>query len=352
MKRIIRYFFLILNGIAALLLLGSYLSPKIDPQVFWWPSLLGLAYTYLLLINIGFMILWLVFYWRYLFVSLVCLLLGWRVHQNSFQLNGKEINETSGIKVLSYNVLHFYSYLEGNKDTATILDFIAAQNANIICLQETKLQKTGALNPIRLKDYFPGIEHCQLAHQSRWGGPVTFTSYPIVNMGELRFDDTSNMVIYTDVLIEKDTVRIYNCHLQSYGIRADQYSVIDTLGFQRKQLHEMKKLGIKLKDAYRQRSGQIKQLKESIDACRYPVIVCGDFNDTPVSYSYHTIHSALNDAFVESGKGVSNNTYRGKLPPFRIDYIFYSDEFEAFNYQRPRVEFSDHFPISAFLVKK
>lgn len=352
MKRIIRYLFLILNGIAALLLVGSYLSPAIDPRVFYWPSFLGLAYTYLLLINIGFMLFWMVFHWRYLFVSLVCLLIGWKVHQTSFQFTGKETEEKSGIKVLSYNVLHFYSYLEGRKNDTGVLDFIAEQKANIICLQETKLQRTGELNPIRLKDYFPGIEHCQLAHQSQWGGPVTFTSYPIVNMGELRFEDTSNMIIYTDVSIDGDTVRIYNCHLQSYGIQPDQYSVIDTLGFQRRQLHEMKQLGIKLKEAYRRRSDQIKQLKDSIEQCPYPTIVCGDFNDTPVSFSYHSIHSVLNDAFVESGEGLLNNTYRGKLPPFRIDYIFYSDDFEAFNYKRSRVEFSDHFPISAYLIKK
>lgn len=336
----------------ALLLVGSYLAPTIDPEVFYWPSFLGLAYTYLLMVNIVFIIFWLVFHWRYIFISLVCLLVGWNVHQTYFQFRGKGTEEVSGVKVLSYNVFHFYSYLEGKKHDTGVLDFIAAQNANIICLQETKLQRSGSLNPIRLKDYFPGIEHCQLAHQSKWGGPVTFTSYPIVNMGELRFEDTSNMVIYTDVTINEDTVRIYNCHLQSYGIRPDQYSVIDTLGFQRKQLREMKQLGIKLKDAFRQRSGQIKLLKESIEACQYPIIVCGDFNDTPVSFSYHTIHSLLNDAFVESGKGLSNNTYRGKLPPFRIDYIFYSDDFDAYNYKRSRVEFSDHFPISALLIKK
>ncbi|MFA9390882.1 MAG: endonuclease/exonuclease/phosphatase family protein [Prolixibacteraceae bacterium] len=351
MKRVIRYLFLSLNVIAALLLVVTYISPKIDPQLYWWPSLVGLGYTYLLMVNLGFVLLWLFFYWRYLFVSLICLAIGWNVHQNSFRFSGRQTEDTTGITVLSYNVLHFYSYLEGKKNDTAILEFIASRNANIICLQETKLQKSGLLNPIRLKEFFPGINHCQLAHQSEWGGPVTFTSYPIVNMGELRFEGTHNMVIFTDVIIEKDTVRIYNCHLQSYGIRSEDYSIIDTLEFKQKQLHEVKQIGVKLKDAYQQRSMQIKKLKEHIDGCKYPLLVCGDFNDTPVSYSYHTIHSTLNDAFVESGSGLSN-TYRGKLPPFRIDYIFFSDEFEAYNYRRPHVEFSDHFPITALLKKK
>jgi endonuclease/exonuclease/phosphatase family metal-dependent hydrolase len=93
------------------------------------------------------------------------------------------------------------------------------------------------------------------------------------------------------------------------------------------------------------------ELKEHIDACRYPLIVCGDFNDTPISYTYNTISSKLNDAFVAAGQGISN-TYRGKLPPYRIDYILYSNEFDAVSYERHRAEYSDHFPVSAVLKRK
>jgi endonuclease/exonuclease/phosphatase (EEP) superfamily protein YafD len=351
LKQFIRYIFLSINLLAALLLAISYISPVIDPQTFWWPSVLGLGYIYLLLLNVSFIILWIIFYWRYLFISLLFVLIGINVHKNVFNFSSQKVENVSGISVLSYNVLHFYSYLENQANEDNILTFIAKQEANIICLQETKLQKTGNLNPLKLKAHFPGIIHCQLAHQSKWNGPVTFTSYPIVHMGEIRYENTNNMVIYTDVKVEQDTMRIYNCHLQSYGIREDDYSIIDTLGFQNQKLREVKQLGIKLKDAYKQRSSQIKQLKEHIEACPYPVIVCGDFNDTPVSYTYHSMRSILNDSFTQSGRGLSN-TYRGKLPPFRIDYIFYSDEFEAMNYQRHNVEYSDHFPISATIVKK
>ena len=334
---------------AVILLAASYFASYIKPSFFWWPTLLGLAYPYLLLLNITFVLLWVLFYWKYMFLSLVCILGGIQVHHHFVQLSGEETNSKQGIKILSYNVLHFYSYLENHNDSDNVLNFIASQHANIICLQETKLQKKGALNPLKLKALFPGIIQCQLAHQSAWGGPVTFTSYPIVNMGEIRFESSNNMVIYTDVKTESDTLRIYNCHLQSYGIRPDEYSVIDTLGFERKKLHEMKQIGGKLRDAYIQRSEQVAQLEEHISKCPYPVIVCGDFNDTPNSYTYHTLSTNLNDAFVESGRGVSN-TYRGKLPSYRIDYILYSDDFKAYNYRRIRVEYSDHFPITTLLV--
>jgi endonuclease/exonuclease/phosphatase (EEP) superfamily protein YafD len=231
-----------------------------------------------------------------------------------------------------------------------ILDFIAAQDANIICLQETKLQKTGDLNPLKLKAHFPGIIQCQLAHQSTWNGPVTFTSYPIVKMGEIRFEDTNNMVIFTDVKKEEDTLRIYNCHLQSYGIRPHDYLMIDSMSFENIKYGEVKKIGLKLRDANKRRSKQIVRLKSHIEKCTYPTIVCGDFNDTPISYTYSRMRLFMNDAFVDSGSGIST-TYRGKLPPYRIDYIFYSDDFRAFNYRRHRVTYSDHFPVSALLKK-
>ena len=351
LRRLFRYIFLLVNLVFVLGLLVSYLSSYISPGDSWWPSLIGLAYPYFLFINILFVVFWVIFYWKYLFFSFISVLAGINVLNNYYQVSGKTNNAEDGLKILSYNVANFYSFLQDKKKEYTVLDFIADQKADIICLQETKLQKTGDLNPVKLKAYFPGINHCQLAHQSKWNGPVTFSRYPIVKMGEMRFDNSNNIVIYTDVDIDNDTVRIYNCHLQSYGIRTDDYSVIDTLGFQNEKIIEMKIIGKKLRDANQHRSVQVRQLKDHIDNCPYPVIVCGDFNDTPISYTYHIIGTNLSDAFVESGEGISN-TYRGKLPSFRIDYILYSDDFEAFNYIRHKVVYSDHFPISATLFKK
>ncbi|MGF7139559.1 endonuclease/exonuclease/phosphatase family protein [Roseimarinus sediminis] len=351
MRKLVKYLLLSLNLLLVFLLAACYFVPGINPGSFWWPSLLGLAYPYLLLLNLSFIVFWLIVSWRYLFLSLLCVGAGAGMHAQYFQLMGKHSPAEDGIRVLSYNVMSFYSFLEEKEDKPDILDFIAMQDADIICLQETKLQKTGVLNPVRLKTKFPGIKHVQLAHQSQWSGPVTFTRFPIVNMGEIRFEGSNNMVIYTDVYTGEDTLRIYNCHLQSFGIRTEEYSIIDSLDFRNEQLNEVKLLGLKLRDANRRRAAQVVELKEHIDACRYPLIVCGDFNDTPISYTYNTISSKLNDAFVAAGQGISN-TYRGKLPPYRIDYILYSNEFEAVSYERHRAEYSDHFPVSAVLKRK
>jgi endonuclease/exonuclease/phosphatase family metal-dependent hydrolase len=343
--------FVVLNLLVAIPLLASYLVPYVNTGFFWYGALLGLLYPYLLLLNIVFLIFWLFFKKRYLLLSLVVILTGIKVHNNYFQFKGNETGRTDGIRVLSYNVNHFYQYLDNRLDDYTIIDFIAEQEADLICLQETKLQRTGELNPSKLKNRFSGIRYQHLAHQSTWHGPVIFSKYPIVQSGEIRFENTNNLIVFSDLLVNSDTIRVYNCHLQSFGIRPDDYSVIDTLGFQQKKIEEMKAIGLKLRDGYRMRSPQVDSLRKHIEQCFYPVIVCGDFNDTPVSYTYSKMRKILNDAFVESGVGISN-TYRGKLPPNRIDYIFYSNDFEAFNYRRHKIGFSDHYPVSALLIKK
>jgi len=351
LRKLVRNIFLAVNVLMALALLATYLVSVVNPSKFWIPSVMGFAYPYLLIINVLFVGFWLIFKRKFMLLSLICILAGIHINTSYFQLFGKHTSKKDGIKVLSYNVQNFYSYLGKKKNSGAIIDFIAAQKADIICLQETKLQKEGDLNPVKLKLMFPGIKHCQLAHQSKWGGPVTFSSYPIISMGEIRFEDTKNMVIFSNLKIGKDTIRVYNCHLQSYGINTSAYSVIDTLGFESKKLKEMKKIGSKLKWGNIYRSKQVMKLTDHIAKCPYPVIVCGDFNDTPISFTYGKISSLLKDSFVESGRGVSN-TYRGKLPQNRIDYIFHSSEFKAYNYQRHTVAFSDHYPISTFLVRK
>lgn len=350
MKKVIRYLFLSANIIAVIALLATFLVSEVNPGKFWIPSIFGLVYPYFLILNCFFIIFWLIFHWKYLFLSLICIMIGMHVNRSYVQFL-PSLTKKEGIKVLSYNVYNFYSFLDKKKENISILDFIASQHADIICLQESKLQKEGVLNPVKLKSMFPGIKHCQLAHQSDWGGPVTFTSFPIVSMGEIRFDDSKNMVIYCDIKIEKDTIRVYNCHLQSYQIKSSEYSVLDSLGFNDKKLIEMKKIGSKLKKGNIYRSRQVIKLANHISACHYPVILCGDFNDTPISFTYGKISSLLDDSFVESGWGISN-TYRGELPQYRIDYIFHSNQFNAYNYKRHLVTYSDHYPISTVLIKK
>lgn len=350
MRRFIRNGLLLINILFALALLSTYLVPVISPKKLWIFPFLGLFQLYFFLINSAFLVFWLVVKWRFSFISMFCLLIGFNNIGHFIRYTPRKIQPQAGIKVLTYNVHSFYSYFESKKRDVGILEFIASQKADIICLQETKLQKSGELNPIRLKSRFPGINHCQLAHMSPWGGPVTFSRFPIINMGEIRFSASTNMAIFTDIKYNDDTLRVYNCHLQSFSILKKEYSIVDSLSFESQKLKEAKTIGGKLKRGNSKRSDQIKILAEHIKQCPYKqIIVCGDFNDIPNSYTYSKIDQLLEDAYIGSGSGTSN-TFRFPIAPFRIDYVFHSRQFKSYNYTCHKVGYSDHYPVSAVLV--
>jgi endonuclease/exonuclease/phosphatase family metal-dependent hydrolase len=171
-------------------------------------------------------------------------------------------------------------------------------------------------------------------------------------MGEIRFEKSRNMTIYTDVKIDGDTVRIFNVHLQSYLIDPSKYSIIDSPGIdEEKDLKEVREMGSKFKKAFQLRAEMVRKIRKYMDDSPYPVIVCGDFNDTPVSYSYQKLREGLKDAFVCSGQGIGQ-TYIGKLPSFRIDNIFHSNSFESFDFKTYNIRMSDHLPVSCKLIKK
>ncbi|HAH25164.1 MAG TPA: hypothetical protein DCL77_15640, partial [Prolixibacteraceae bacterium] len=167
-----------------------------------------------------------------------------------------------------------------------ILRFLRQDNADIICLQEVRLNKRQIFD---IKDtQLPQISHMQLAHNGDAGGLLTMTRYPILKMDEIRFENSGNMIMYADILMNTDTVRVYNCHLQSYRLGEAEIQSIDSMEFntQPKTKRKVMELSLKFRDAVIKRAGQSETLRRSINKSPYPVIVCGDFNDTPVSYTH------------------------------------------------------------------
>jgi len=171
-------------------------------------------------------------------------------------------------------------------------------------------------------------------------------------MGEIWYKKSANMAIFTDVLIGSDTVRVFNVHLQSYQIDPRKYEIIDSPVIdEKKDLREIREIGGKLKRAFQIRAEQVREIQKVIDKTHYPIIICGDFNDTPVSYTYQQMRGNLNDAFVSSGSGFGR-TYIGKLPSFRIDNIFHSDKYKSYNFHAYDFRASDHLPVSCLLIGK
>ena len=185
---------------------------------------------------------------------------------------------------------------------------------------------------------------------------ATFCSFPIVKREEfVNEENEKTFCIFTDIKFNEDTIRVYNIHLESFYLGSEKYLLrenIDIINKENKEKlkEDSKKLYSKMKVAFIKRAIQAETIAQSIDDCPYPIIVCGDFNDPPCSYTYRTISRSLNDAFVESGKGMGK-TYSEKFPSFRIDYILYSDYFKSVNFKTSKINISDHYPVSCVLVK-
>lgn len=361
---------LLINSFAVLLLLLSYLAPLIKPELFWPFAFLGLAYPLLLLINFLFIVYWIIRKKYYFIISLFAVLLGYQQVGNFFQWNrtSAELNdEKQLISVLSYNVRVFDIYNYGAnwehrfENRNNIFDYLTENDFDIICFQEFVHDKSGVFKTKdTLSDFLRAKHfHGEFTRSSRdvnFFGLATYSAYPIVNRGKILFETHGgNLCIYTDILVNNDTVRVYNVHLESIGLSPEDHIFVENMiNVSQNGNEEIKSSGRKIigrmKAAFIRRSAQANKIAAHIAECPFPIVMAGDFNDTPSSYVYKTFSKHLNDSF-KKGRG-TGQTYIGPIPGFRIDYIMHSDEFETLKYNTGKEEYSDHYPIWALLMKK
>lgn len=338
-------------------LLLSCFAPYVSPAVFWPLAFFGLAQPVFVLLNILFLLGWIIRRKRQAFYSLAILLASIPGDLKEFNLNFPGPSKAGNAAVvMSYNVKLFDLYnWTGNKQTRNkIFSMLKENPAGIVCLQEFFNQDSGTfrnLDSLKKMLNLPYVhdEYTITLHKNDHWGVVTFSKYPIVNSGKIVFNNRNNNIcIYTDVIMNNDTVRIYNMHLQSISFGYADYKFLDKMANGEDADSEMessKNILRRMKRAYVKRARQAESIAEHIASCQYPVIVCGDFNDTPVSYSYHVISSGLEDAFLEKGSGFGKS-FANPLPFPRIDYILHSPKFHALDFRVIREEnLSDHYPV-------
>ncbi len=363
MNKITSKIFLILNVLGASALLLSYLAPLVNPAKMALPALFGLAYPYLLLINLIFLLVWLIRLKKELLISLIVIILGWNHLNNLIPINfnnstlPENTNPENLLKALSYNVRGFdiYRWTKDPNAKQEILDFINTTEPGLVCIQEyyTSLNRgethadiTKQLNSLPHNAvYFPTDPS-----NKQGFGIATFSKYPIIKKSRIPFNSSFNGAMYSDILFHSDTIRVFNVHLQSIRFQKDDYAFMDTarLKYSNEQMHEIRAIGSRLKAAFVLRAEQAQIMANYIKDSPHPVIVMGDFNDTPHSYAYRKIRKGIYDAFTLAGGGFGN-TYRGELPSFRIDYILHGDELVPYEFERIKIDYSDHFPISSWL---
>jgi len=359
LRKILYKILLAVNVAFAFSLLIAYLAVLISPDDFALPAFFGLAYPYLLLINIIFVIIWAMLLRFEALISVVVIAIGFNHISNYIQFTKPSGNKTNTFKVLSYNV-RLFNYFENNHGVTSekkVIEFIKAQKPDIICLQEFYVSGYPAVEEKFIIEALGGkyYSHMKLSGsgKNRYYGIITLSRFPIVTKGEIIHPGSSSLSIYTDVLIQKDTFRIYNNHLQSFRLKRMERSFIDelTASDDKETMKEVKGLSVSLKKGFVKRALQAEIVKAQINKSPFPVMVVGDFNDTPVSYAYRKIRSGLYDSFVNSGYG-AGFTYKGNYPPNRIDYILYDNSLINSYFEILKVKYSDHYPIIAYFRKK
>jgi endonuclease/exonuclease/phosphatase family metal-dependent hydrolase len=284
------------------------------------------------------MLYWIYSFKKHFWPCLIIIALGYNHINTLVSINLKPNVKPSLFCVTSYNVRLFniYKWIDKEGVKNEIVNYLNNSNSSILCLQEFYA-------PNKLPEIDYPYSHIGLQKlRSHWR-MATYSKFPIIKKGTVSIsgENINNVCIYSDVLLEKDTVRVYNLHLASNVFQKSDYEFIDT-----PSIEGAENIFRTLKKSFVKRSSQVKSIRDHMEKSPYPYILCGDFNDTPLSFAYKQLSNGLTDAFVHSGAGIGK-TYNGQFPAIRIDFILMSSNFKISNFNTSKIELSDHYPITA-----
>lgn len=325
-------FLFILNILVALFLIFSYFLPYVSPKTFPSLAVISLSVPILISINILFFIYWLIRLKKQFFLSFLALILGFNHVTSWFLISGKKSIKNDDLKILSYNVKGFnHLGWEKNQETAQkIIDFTEKEAPDILVLQEFYV------NPNI--DFNFSHKYVKAKSATNKFGQVIYSKYKIINSGSLDFKQSANNIIFSDILRDLDTIRIYNIHLESLGVNPYE----ENFGQENSE-----KLYQRIKNTFSKQAYQTDTFLAHKKKWKGKTIICGDFNNTAFSWVYNEISSEKKDAFIEAGHGFGK-TYNYPLP-LRIDFILTDEEVTINHFQTFDIKYSDHFPIMAHL---
>lgn len=321
----------------------AYILPFLAPKIFPILSVLTLIMPLFFILNGLFFIYWLFQFKKRVILSGIVLLIGITFINKFYKFSAKVYPEDEkDFVVMSYNVRLFnlFKWIDKEDVPGAMLEFINDKNPDILCIQEFSSSATIDLKVYRHK-------YILMTGNQIKTGQAIFSKFPIIDQGNIVFPNSNNNVIYADIKKGKDIIRVYNMHLQSIKISPDVDEINDNIEVINKSKSQM--LYKRISKAFTQQQQQAEIFKEHESRCEYPVIICGDMNNSAYSYVYRNIKGKLKDSFEEAGTGFGQ-TYKFKYYPARIDYIFVDEnmivkEFQSF----PEMKDSDHFPIMAKL---
>lgn len=329
-----------LNIVLFVVTILAYVLPFLAPKLFPFLSVLSLLLPLLLILNFLFFVYWLLQLKKYMFISGIVLLLGITFINKLYKFSETNLSKSENdFTIMSYNVRLFnlYEWLPKKNVPQEISKFVSEENPDILCIQEFS-----PVDSINFKQY--KFNYINVEGKKNKYGQAIFTKFKIIDKGEISFPNSSNKVIYADILRQKDTVRVYSMHMQSVKISTDINDNIDE--------EKSKFIFKRISSAFREQQIQAELIKKNVDDCKLPKIICGDMNNSAFSYVYRLIKGDLKDAFEEAGSGFGKS-YNFKYYPARIDYLLVEKDFEVKQYQSFDTFYnSDHFPLSTRLELK
>lgn len=354
--------------VALATLVLSYFAPFVHPDTFELLPFFGLAYPIIIAVNLLFLLYWALLKTRWFFIVLFFIIIGGKLHFRTIGISFDPVTASqndSVWKIMSYNVRLFDVYNgtieKRNENRNGILAYVQEVEPDVVCFQEFFHQdkpssfstKDTLIELLGMRNYHERYSH-KIRNRQNFG-ICMLSKYPIIAKGDVMFDNfasTDNYCIFADIVKHGDTIRVYNIHLQSIKLQQEDYEMFGATNNVPKEKKSTFRLLIdKLTIAYPARAQQALKVIEHMETSPYPVVVCGDFNDTPMSYVYNQFNQKLVDSFLETRFGLGI-TYAGRVPAGRIDYIFHDPRLQAQQFTIQKKAFSDHYAVSCEIWKK
>ncbi len=374
-RKLTKRFLIILYIGVVVAFLTACLAPFLNPSDWWFFGFLGLLFPYLLIVLVIFSVFWFFVKSKLSWIGIASLIIGWKgiLAVFAFHIGSsfhKEKKETGSLRVMTWNVRSFMSKDDKLKKTGltlhqlSMMDLIQRYNPDILTIQEFFTADSGKyFNNIwhftRHMDYpYYYFSKDNSKFKNVYGGTIIFSRFPIVDTGKFSLErnkiDNTESLIFADVVHNKDTLRIYTAHMQSFGFMKNDYKDISKIrNDPDERLDASKNIFRKMKSAFERRGIQADFMRKKLEESRYPEIFCGDLNDVPNSYAYFSVKGDKKDAFIARSFGFGQTFYSFSsgfmrdLSTLRIDYIFADPRFNIIQCSRLPDILSDHFPLVA-----
>ncbi|MCX6350851.1 MAG: endonuclease/exonuclease/phosphatase family protein [Bacteroidetes bacterium] len=351
-KKILRILLIgccLINGMA--LSLSVYAS-KINPYDFWLPALLKLFFPIWFMINIGIaLVLFFAMSKRWLIIPLFFVLISILAIAKiiSFSTPKTANPNSKTFRMMTYNVMGFDWYVR-KKTSFKVLHNIRDAKPDIVVMQEYMMAR-GDKYKIRdsLENLYGYKYHYEyttsLVSAHYYFGLAVFSKVPLVHFTPIYFENTDNNgAFYFDAKIGKDSIRFFNVHFESFGLQKSEYSLPGNNDEYVKKINIYKTSFKKLRAGFRRKSVQLQNVMDAMKKSPHKIILCGDFNDTPLSFVYGELTKTLDDTYSKTAFG-TGSTFAGKLPFLRIDFILANPALHPIKSTVIKVKASDHYPL-------